>query len=77
MGDVARMHGCCRWPTAKRSLCPLGGRLVNVGLQDVMARRQRKAEVVPRYERKIRYLMVDGIAHVPFDAVEEYRFKAS
>jgi hypothetical protein len=29
------------------------------------------------YERKIRYVMVDGIAHVPIDAVEEYRSKAS
>jgi excisionase family DNA binding protein len=29
------------------------------------------------YERKIRYVMVDGIAHVPTDAVEEYRSKAS
>jgi hypothetical protein len=29
------------------------------------------------YERKIRYVMVYGIAHVPIDAVEEYRSKAS
>lgn len=29
------------------------------------------------YERKIRYLMIDGIAHVPIDAVEEHRSKAS
>ncbi len=29
------------------------------------------------YERKIRYVMVDGIAHIPIDAVEEYRSKAS
>ena len=29
------------------------------------------------YERKIRYVMVNGIAHVPIDAVEEYRSKAS
>lgn len=28
-------------------------------------------------ERKIRYVMVDGIAHVPVDAVEEYQAKAS
>lgn len=28
-------------------------------------------------ERKIRYVMVDGIAHVPVDAVDEYRAKAS
>ena len=28
-------------------------------------------------ERKIRYVMVDGIAHVPVDALEEYRAKAS
>jgi excisionase family DNA binding protein len=25
------------------------------------------------YERKIRFVMVDGIAHVPEDAIEEYR----
>ena len=25
------------------------------------------------YERKIRYVMVRGMAHVPEDAVEEYR----
>ena len=24
-------------------------------------------------ERRIRYVMIDGIAHVPADAVEEYR----
>jgi hypothetical protein len=29
------------------------------------------------YERKIRYVMIDGIAHVPLDALEEYRAKAS
>ena len=29
------------------------------------------------YERKIRYVMVNGIAHVPLDALEEYRAKAS
>ena len=29
------------------------------------------------YERKIRYVMVDGIAHFPIDAVDEYRSKAS
>jgi hypothetical protein len=29
------------------------------------------------YERKIRYEMVDGIAHIPGDALEEYRAKAS
>lgn len=29
------------------------------------------------YERKIRYVMMQGIAHVPDDAVEEYRAKAS
>jgi excisionase family DNA binding protein len=27
--------------------------------------------------RKIRYEMVDGIAHIPSDALEEYRAKAS
>jgi hypothetical protein len=29
------------------------------------------------YERKIRYVMVDGIAHIPDDAVDEFRAKAS
>ena len=29
------------------------------------------------YERRIRYVMVDGIAHIPIDAVEDYRSKAS
>jgi len=29
------------------------------------------------HERKIRYVMVDGIAHVPADAVDEYRAEAS
>ena len=29
------------------------------------------------HERKIRYVMVKGIAHVPSDALEEYRAKAS
>ena len=28
------------------------------------------------YERRIRYVMVDGIAHVPLDALEEYRSTA-
>jgi hypothetical protein len=28
------------------------------------------------YERKIRYVMVDGIAHVPTDAVDDYRSRA-
>ena len=28
-------------------------------------------------DRKIRYVMVKGIAHVPIDAIEEYRAKAS
>ena len=27
--------------------------------------------------RKIRYVMIDGIAHVPDDAVEEYRSRGS
>jgi hypothetical protein len=27
------------------------------------------------YERKIRYVMVKGIAHIPDDAVEEFRAK--
>jgi excisionase family DNA binding protein len=27
-------------------------------------------------ERQIRYVMVDGIAHVPDDALEEYRSRA-
>lgn len=25
------------------------------------------------YDREIRYVMVDGIAHVPEDAIEDYR----
>ena len=29
------------------------------------------------YERKIRYVMVKGIAHVPEEAVEEFRGKQS
>jgi excisionase family DNA binding protein len=29
------------------------------------------------YERKIRYVMVDGIAHIPDDAVDEFRARAS
>lgn len=29
------------------------------------------------YERKIRYVMVKGIAHIPDDAVEEFRGRAS
>ncbi len=29
------------------------------------------------YERRIRYVMVDGIAHIPVDAIDEYRFNAS
>jgi excisionase family DNA binding protein len=29
------------------------------------------------HERKIRYVMVKGIAHVPDDALEEYRATAS
>jgi excisionase family DNA binding protein len=29
------------------------------------------------YERKIRYVMVRGIAHVPRDAIEEYQSRAS
>ncbi len=29
------------------------------------------------HERKIRYVMIDGIAHVPADAIDEYRAKAS
>ena len=28
------------------------------------------------YERKIRYVMVDGIAHIPEDALDEYRDNA-
>ena len=28
------------------------------------------------YERKIRYVMVEGIAHVPGDAIEEFRTNA-
>jgi excisionase family DNA binding protein len=29
------------------------------------------------HDRKIRYVMIDGIAHVPDDAIQEYRFRAS
>ena len=29
------------------------------------------------HDRKIRFVMVEGIAHVPVDAVEEFRAKAS
>ena len=29
------------------------------------------------YDRKIRYVMVKGIVHVPGDAIQEYRAKAS
>lgn len=29
------------------------------------------------HQRKIRFVMVDGIAHIPADAVEDYRAKAS
>ena len=29
------------------------------------------------HARRIRYVMVDGIAHVPVDAIDEYRNKAS
>ena len=29
------------------------------------------------YEREIRYEMVNGMAHIPSDALEEYRAKAS
>lgn len=29
------------------------------------------------HQRAIRYVMVDGIAHVPADAVDKYRAKAS
>ena len=28
-------------------------------------------------ERKIRFMLIDGIAHIPVDALEEYRAKAS
>ena len=29
------------------------------------------------HERKIRFVMVDGIAHVPLDALDDYRAEAS
>jgi excisionase family DNA binding protein len=29
------------------------------------------------YERKIKFVMIRGIAHIPLDAVEEYRANAS
>jgi excisionase family DNA binding protein len=29
------------------------------------------------HDRKIRYVMVDGIAHIPLDALDEYQAEAS
>jgi hypothetical protein len=29
------------------------------------------------YEHRIRYVLVDGIAHVPVEAIDEYRARAS
>lgn len=29
------------------------------------------------HDRRIRYVMVDGIAHIPLDAVDKYRARAS
>lgn len=29
------------------------------------------------YEKQIHYVMVEGIAHIPLDAIEEYRAQAS
>ena len=29
------------------------------------------------FDRKIRFVMVEGIAHIPADALDEYRSKAS
>ena len=29
------------------------------------------------HERRIRYVMVNGIAHIPVDALDEYRARAS
>ena len=29
------------------------------------------------HDRKIRYVMVDGIAHVPEDAIDEYRSRVA
>ncbi len=29
------------------------------------------------YERRIRFVMVNGIAHIPPDAIDEYRAKVS
>lgn len=29
------------------------------------------------HERRIRYVMVNGIAHIPVDALDEYRTRAS
>ena len=29
------------------------------------------------FDRKIRYVMIDGIAHVPDDAIQEYRSRAA
>lgn len=29
------------------------------------------------YDREIRYVMLDGMAHVPLDAIDEYRDRAA
>jgi excisionase family DNA binding protein len=29
------------------------------------------------YDRRIRFIMVDGIAHIPIDALEDFRTQAS
>ncbi|MCJ7673011.1 MAG: excisionase family DNA-binding protein [Acidimicrobiia bacterium] len=29
------------------------------------------------HDRRIRFVMIDGIAHIPLDALEEYRARAS
>jgi hypothetical protein len=29
------------------------------------------------YDRKIRYVMLDGMVHVPLDAIDEYRDRAA
>jgi excisionase family DNA binding protein len=29
------------------------------------------------YERKIGYVMVDGVAHIPEDAIDEYKSKSA
>ena len=54
--------------TAEPLRASQAARLLDLRTQDVLRL---------MYERKIRYVMVDGIAHVPTDAIREYRAKTS